>query len=178
MSLYLKNGKEIAVIGHSDCQMAKCGVNELLDRMKAHGINRGVLPIPNLHEFFGLFSSEKPNVLKAVGFLRSSPIIPHGVPIHGLLIDTFSGRLEWVSNGYEGGGNVAGNPWRAGRTFADGKLYGRTGEVAGRPRWAAAGCGSTQTPCAQSASAQAATQTATAHATARRLRHATLGSVS
>ena len=104
MSLYLKDCKEIAVIGHTDCRMAKVGVNDLLDRMQAHGISRPTLPIPDLHEFFGLFSSEKSNVLKAVGFLRASPVIPHGTPIHGLLIDSASGRLEWVINGYEAGG--------------------------------------------------------------------------
>jgi len=104
MSIYLKEGKEIAVIGHTDCAMAKVGVNDLLDRMQAHGISRPTLPIPDLHEFFGLFSSEKSNVLKAVGFLRASPVIPHGTPIHGLLIDSATGRLAWVINGYEAGG--------------------------------------------------------------------------
>jgi carbonic anhydrase len=103
MSVYLKSAHEIAVIGHSDCQMALCGINDLLDRMKAQGVSRSSLSIPDLHEFFGLFISEKPNVRKAVGFLRASPVIPQAIPIHGLLIDTHTGRLEWVINGYEAG---------------------------------------------------------------------------
>jgi hypothetical protein len=36
-----------------------------------------------------------------VGFLRVSPIIPAKMPVHGLMIDTNTGKLEWAVNGYE-----------------------------------------------------------------------------
>ncbi|HUK81966.1 MAG TPA: carbonic anhydrase [Verrucomicrobiae bacterium] len=101
ISVYLKSAKEIAVIGHTDCKMAKMSMAELLDRLKEWGIDRNALPMANLHEFFGLFTSEKANVMKAVGCLRVSPIIPPRIPVHGLIIDTNTGRLEWTVNGYE-----------------------------------------------------------------------------
>src|ERR1043166_5365747 len=101
IAVYLKGAREIAVIGHTDCKMATMNMSELLDRLKQWGIDRNALPMTNLHEFFGLFTSEKANVLKAVGFLRVSPIIPPRVPVHGLMIDTITGRLDWAVNGYE-----------------------------------------------------------------------------
>jgi len=101
IAVCLKEAKEVAVVAHTDCRMAKLGISELLDRLKKWGIERHVLPVPNLHEFFGLFSSERANVLKAVGFLRISPVIPAKIPVHGLIIDTDTGKLEWVVNGYE-----------------------------------------------------------------------------
>jgi len=101
MSVYLKGAKEIAVIGHTDCKMATFGMTHLLTSLKEHGINRETLSIPNLQEYFGLFSSEKPNVIKGVGYVRTSPVIPHKIPVHGLLIDTNTGRLDWVINGYD-----------------------------------------------------------------------------
>ena len=101
VGIYLKGAKEVAVIGHTDCRMAKLSMTELLERLKEWGIDRHALPMADLHEFFGLFTSEKANVLKAVGFLRVSPIIPPKMPVHGLVIDTNAGRLEWVVNGYE-----------------------------------------------------------------------------
>lgn len=104
LASYVKGAKEIAVIGHTNCKMSKLGAADLLERLKQAGIDRSALTIPNLHEFFGLFSSEKPNIIKAVGYLRTSPIIPPKMPIHGLLIDTATGRLEWVINGYESAG--------------------------------------------------------------------------
>jgi len=101
ISVYLKGAKEIAVIGHTDCRMATLSMSELVDRLEKWGIERASLPMPDLHEFFGLFTSEKANVLKVVGFLRVSPIIPPKMPVHGLMIDTNTGRLEWTVNGYE-----------------------------------------------------------------------------
>jgi hypothetical protein len=55
----------------------------------------------NLNEFFGLFASERQNVIRATDFVRQSPLIGPKIPVHGLLINTETGRLEWVVNGYQ-----------------------------------------------------------------------------
>ena len=95
----VKGGKEIVVIGHTDCQVGKTTTMQLLDRFRALGIERHILP-DNLNEFFGIFGSERQNVIKAVDIVRSSPLIGPRVPVHGLLIDIASGNLEWLVNGY------------------------------------------------------------------------------
>ncbi len=96
----IKGGKEILIIGHSDCQVGHVGTMWLLERFQALGIGRQMLP-DNLSEFFGSFGSERQNVIKAVGFARQSPIISPGVPVHGLLVDIETGKLEWLVNGYD-----------------------------------------------------------------------------
>lgn len=96
----VKGGKEIAIIGHSDCHVARTSTAELTDRFKALGIDRTRLPT-NLVEFFGLFASERQNVIRSVGVVRSSPLIGPKVPVHGLLVDIKTGRLEWLVNGYQ-----------------------------------------------------------------------------
>jgi carbonic anhydrase len=96
----VKGGREIAVIGHTDCQVAKTTTSVLLDRLKALGVDRARLP-DNVNEFFGTFGSERQNVIKACDFIRSSPIIGPKIPVHGLLIDIASGKLDWVVNGYD-----------------------------------------------------------------------------
>src|SRR5580765_661751 len=40
----VKGGKEIAIIGHTDCQVGKTTTFQLLDRFKAIGIDRSLLP--------------------------------------------------------------------------------------------------------------------------------------
>jgi carbonic anhydrase len=97
----IKGGKEIAIIGHTDCQVSKTTTMELLDRLRAMGIERHLLP-PNVNEYFGLFASPQANVIKAVEVARQSPLIGPKVPIHGLLVDIQTGRVEWVVNGYQG----------------------------------------------------------------------------
>jgi len=96
----VKGGKEILIIGHSDCQVAKTTTMQLLDRLRALGVERHLLP-DNLNEFFGIFASESQNVHKAVEFVRQSPLIGPKIPVHGLMVDINSGRLEWLVNGYE-----------------------------------------------------------------------------
>jgi carbonic anhydrase len=73
---------------------------QLLEKLAALGVNRQRLP-ENLQEFFGMFGSERQNVIKAAEFVRRSPIIGEKVPVHGLLIDLQTGRLESIVNGYD-----------------------------------------------------------------------------
>lgn len=102
----IKGGKEIAIIGHTDCQMSKTTAMELLDRLRALGVERHLLP-SNLNEFFGMFASERANVIKAADFVRQSPLIGSKVPVHGLLVDIGTGKLEWLVNGYQSLDTVA-----------------------------------------------------------------------
>jgi len=96
----VKGGKEIAIIGHTDCQVAKTTTMVLLERLEKMGVKRHLLP-ENINEFFGMFGSERQNVIKSCDFVRRSPIIGPKVPVHGFLVDIESGRLEWVVNGYQ-----------------------------------------------------------------------------
>ena len=96
----VKGGREIAIIGHTDCQVARTTTQVLLEHLLALGVERSRLP-ENLSEFFGTFGSERQNVIKACTFVRNSPLIGPKIPVHGLMIDVESGRLDWVVNGYE-----------------------------------------------------------------------------
>jgi carbonic anhydrase len=100
LSVAVKGGKEIAIIGHTECLVGKVSISDLTDRFRAVGVERSRLP-DNLNEFFGLFASERQNVIRATDFVRQSPLIGPKVPVHGLLINTDTGRLEWVVNGYQ-----------------------------------------------------------------------------
>ena len=96
----VKGGREIAIIGHSDCLVCKTNALQLLEKFKDLGVDRHLLP-DNLNEFFGLFSSERQNVIKGCDIVRHSPLIGPKIPVHGLLLDIETGRLDWVVNGYE-----------------------------------------------------------------------------
>jgi carbonic anhydrase len=55
----------------------------------------------NLNEFFGMFGSDRQNVIKAADIARQSPLIGPKIPIHGLLVDVETGKLDWLVNGYQ-----------------------------------------------------------------------------
>jgi carbonic anhydrase len=96
----VKGGKEIVIIGHTDCQVSKTSTMELLDKLRALGVERHLLP-DNINEFFGIFASDRQNIIKAANIVRSSPLIGPKIPVHGLLIDIETGKLEWLVNGYQ-----------------------------------------------------------------------------
>src|SRR5882724_9159517 len=78
----IKGGKEIAIIGHTDCLVCKTTTMQLLERFKELGVERQVLP-DNINEFFGLFSSERQNVISSCDIVRRSPLIGPKIPVHG-----------------------------------------------------------------------------------------------
>jgi carbonic anhydrase len=96
----VKGGKEIAIIGHTDCLVGKTTTLQLLERFKELGVERHLLP-ENLNEFFGLFSSERQNIIKSCDIVRHSPLIGPKIPVHGLLLNIETGELEWIVNGYQ-----------------------------------------------------------------------------
>ncbi len=101
LAVFVKGAKSICIIGHTDCKIAKLSVTDLLSKMQAAGISRSNIPVGNINEYFGVFSSEQQNVIKACQILRQSPLIPPKMPIHGILVDIHTGRLTWLVNGYD-----------------------------------------------------------------------------
>ncbi len=100
MACAIKGGREIAIIGHTDCLVCKTTTFKLTEAFRSMGVDRSQLP-ENLNEYFGLFASERQNVMKAVEIVRSSPLIGPKIPVHGLLLDVATGKLEWLVNGYQ-----------------------------------------------------------------------------
>lgn len=125
----IKGGKEIAVIGHTDCAAGQTTISKLTDAFQALGIDRAHLPA-NLIEYFGLFASERQNVMRGVAFIRASPLIGSRVPVHGLVLDPANGRVDWVVNGYESLGTAAAEPRQALRNSVE-EIAGGLGQLAG-----------------------------------------------
>jgi carbonic anhydrase len=100
LACVVKGGREIAIIGHTDCHVSRTTVAELTEKFKELGIDRHQLPL-NLKDYFGVFASERQNVIHGVEFVRHSPLISPKVPVHGLIVDVNTGDLEWLVNGYE-----------------------------------------------------------------------------
>ncbi|MBI2926445.1 MAG: hypothetical protein HYY24_12190 [Verrucomicrobia bacterium] len=100
-------GKEIVIIGHTDClffQPARLVANSFLQSWK---LDLGPAA-RQLDEFLSRHFDGTQNVRLAAKLVRESPLISNRVPVHGLMVDVESGRLERVVNGYEGVGLLSG----------------------------------------------------------------------
>lgn len=95
--------KEIMVIGHLDCGMAQISASELKGKMLARGISADAIKMieEELEEWVDRFHHPIDNVRIVVAKIRTNPLIPTDVPVHGLLFNPRSGQLEVIVNGYE-----------------------------------------------------------------------------
>lgn len=91
--------KEIAVIGHTDCLFCHLLPTELDHHLRSWGIETSRSG-ERVKQFLQALTDERTNVIRSTDSLRNSPLIPKHVPVHGLLVDVGSGRLDWVVNGY------------------------------------------------------------------------------
>ena len=95
----------MAVIGHTNCGLAHANPNVLVASMQALGVDpdrlieqEGLGNIQGLTRWLGAFQDVHVNVPKVVNVIRNSPYLPK-VPVHGLVINIETGKLEMVDRG-------------------------------------------------------------------------------
>jgi carbonic anhydrase len=103
--IYLLGVREVAVIGHTQCGLAHADPTGLIASMQALGVNPEELiqrenlgNVQGLMGWLGTFNEVHINVREVVNVIRNSPYLPK-VPVHGLVIDIETGRLEMVERG-------------------------------------------------------------------------------
>ena len=102
-AIFMLGVEEIFVIGHEDCGMADIKPEQLKSNMIARGISAQTIEtlVPDLAQWLGAFNCPAENVTQVVGKIRSNPLIPANVPVHGLIFCPNDGRLEIMVDGYK-----------------------------------------------------------------------------
>lgn len=92
--------EEVMLVGHYDCGMAGANPEKLKAVMLKKGISPEKIAKADLTDWIGIIESEEANVLSGVEKIKNSPFIPDTVPIHGLIIDPITGKVDILVNGY------------------------------------------------------------------------------
>lgn len=106
VAVYELKAEEIYIVGHYDCGMSAIDPDIMLGHMKERGITQDTIDLVtysgvDLREWLRGFGDVKTSVNKSVDLVRSHPLMPKGVPVHGLVIDPGTGRLDLVTDGNE-----------------------------------------------------------------------------
>lgn len=103
IGIYELDVKEILVVGHLDCGMANTTSQGLIKKMLARGISPDAIKMieDQLEDWIDNFHHPENNVAEVVLKIRSNPLVPKDVPIHGLIFNPHTGRLNVLINGYE-----------------------------------------------------------------------------
>ena len=115
-AIFMLGVEEIFVIGHEDCGMADVNPEQLKSKMIARGISPQAIEthVPDLAQWLGAFACPAENVIGVVKKIRSNPLIPIDVPVHGLIFCPNDGRLEVKVDGYSAKGFTAKEDLREG----------------------------------------------------------------
>ena len=106
VAVYELNADEIMIIGHHDCGMGSVEPKKLIEKLKKRGIPQKRLDILrysgyDLEEWLKGFDCVADNVLHSCEMVVNHPLLPEGIPVHGLLIDPNTGELEVIRDGYQ-----------------------------------------------------------------------------
>ena len=106
VAVYELKADEVYVIGHYDCGMSAIEPEQMIGKMVERGVNKDIINIVNytgidLVEWLRGFGDVSTSVLKSVDIIRNHPLMPTGVPVHGLVMDPGTGKLDLLSNGNE-----------------------------------------------------------------------------
>ncbi|WP_066057590.1 beta-class carbonic anhydrase [Robertmurraya korlensis] len=106
VAVYQLQADEILVVGHYDCGMSGMKADVVIESMKDRGITQETLDMLNysginVSEWMHGFDNVSDSVKHSVDMIKKHPLLPKGVPVHGLVIDPETGRLDAVENGYE-----------------------------------------------------------------------------
>ena len=100
-AVFSLGAKEVMLVGHTDCGMSKVDMSELKSVMMEKGISSEEIDKVDLIDWIGAIETEESNVIGGVEKIKSSPLIPDDIPVHGLIIDPITGKIDVLVDGYK-----------------------------------------------------------------------------
>ena len=106
VAIYELSAEEIYIIGHHDCGMSAIDPASILEKMKARGIEATTIEQMqysgvDLENWLRGFDDVNESVRHSVNMVKNHPLMDRTVPVHGLVIDPTTGKLDIVINGNE-----------------------------------------------------------------------------
>jgi carbonic anhydrase len=106
VAIYELNAREVCVVGHHECGMTGLNSARIIEKAKLWGISEDTLTTLdhsgiNLHRWLTGFDNVQEGVVNSVGIIRNHPLLPKGIPVHGLIIDPMTGKLDLLVDGYK-----------------------------------------------------------------------------
>lgn len=106
IAVHQLQAEEVFVIAHDDCGMCGLKAEPVIESMKKQGISEETFDILSysgidIHKWLHGFDHVQESVEQSVNIVKNHPLMPKGVPVHGLVIDPKTGKLDLVVDGYK-----------------------------------------------------------------------------
>ncbi|PLR84464.1 carbonic anhydrase [Bacillus canaveralius] len=106
IAIYELQAEEVFIIGHHDCGMSGIKAENVMGKMRERGIKKEMLETLaysgiNIADWLHGFNNVSESVAHSVDIVKKHPLLPADIPVHGLVIDPETGKLDLVVNGYK-----------------------------------------------------------------------------
>lgn len=104
IAIYELGAEEVLVVGHHDCGMSSVNPKKIKQHFLEKGIEEQTITILensglNIEKWLQGFNDVTESIKGSVNLIRNHPLIPK-IPVHGLVIDPTTGKLDVVDEGY------------------------------------------------------------------------------
>lgn len=106
VAVYELQADEVYIIGHYDCGMSSVNVDRVIHSMIERGISEDTFEMLqysgiDLEDWLRGFENVTESVSESVDAVRHHPLMDKKVPVHGLVVDPHTGKLDIIVNGYD-----------------------------------------------------------------------------
>jgi carbonic anhydrase len=104
IAVYQLQAQEVLVIAHHDCGMSGLKAEPVIESMMQRGISEETIDTLtysgiNIKQWLHGFDNVTESVEHSVDIIKNHPLMPKGVPVHGLVIDPKTGKLDLIVDG-------------------------------------------------------------------------------
>jgi carbonic anhydrase len=106
LAIYELHAEEVVVVGHSGCGMMGLSCDRVLDKARQRGVSPEVLATlrhagVDLQHWLKGFEAVEDGVRQSVEMVREHPLLPGDVAVHGMIMDSETGALRVIVDGYK-----------------------------------------------------------------------------
>ncbi len=104
IAVYERRADEVFVIGHYGCWMKDFDAEAAIERMKLQGVSEesmeGFNNNKGLAEWLNGSQQVEEMVRTSVSTIENHPLLPEDTPVHGLIVDPSTGKLDVIVYGF------------------------------------------------------------------------------
>ncbi|SDN89646.1 carbonic anhydrase [Bacillus sp. OK048] len=106
IAVYQLQAEEVLVVAHYDCGMSGLKAEPVIESMKDRGVSEETINTLtysgiNINKWLHGFDNVTESVEHSVEVIKNHPLMPEGIPVHGLVIDPKTGKLDLIIDGYK-----------------------------------------------------------------------------
>ena len=105
VAIYSLEVEEVLIIPHYDCGVCNFDADKIINEMMNRGIEGNTLDNLrhsgiDINKWLHGFDDVTESLQKSVSIVKNHPLMPKNIPVHGLIIDPTTGKLDLIVNGW------------------------------------------------------------------------------